>query len=237
MNHNRFLPGFQTAPGPHRALVTRPDVGADVYYHDGPPCERVRNEALLDLERKQRVARALSPVALDASRLEAPPARAGWSELRDRTNAWLDAHLASVDFSDYNPALFPTGEQARQKVLHYAHQGIATINAFQEVTGRAVAWRVDETLSEPNADVAGFAARSRGFIIEWLGLDGATDFKLADAIAVDPTGNPDRVFDDLHFEWIYFDVDAVRREVHLDPEIIPALKFGGDPLVNVLLGS
>jgi len=232
MSHTRFLPGFETAPGAHRALVTSPDLGSVIRYCDAHPDPGLVSDAGEDLYRKQVVADALAPVVLGSVPAEATQEAMTWATLCDTTNSWLESHLAEVDFSGYAPEEFPTPEEAGRNVVGAARQGVATIAAFLEVIPRTLAWRMDEPLTTPDAQLAIWSARSKGFIVEWLGLSEAVDYRLADALAEEPAGDPFSVFKDLHFEWIYFIADEATGEIRLDPELVPALSSNGVRVVD-----
>jgi hypothetical protein len=121
---------------------------------------------------------------------------------------WLADHLANV-------ALPPRVKYGIEHVISAADQGLATDVAFLEVVPRAL-FRHD--FSRPNAEIADWARRSVGFVVEWAGLDDRVDYELAWALATPKPARVERVFDDLHFHPRWFVADDRAGRVIVNPD-------------------
>jgi hypothetical protein len=223
MARKRLIPGFETAPGPHRAMVRDGSKYREIIFPNGSPTPPQIKQAEQDLGTKRMLASRIGSLGLSSplpAAETAATAAGGWRSLKEGTWAWLDGHLATVAIPKYRSA-FLTEAQAHAHVAEAARDGASTVVAFTEVVGKVL---VNREFKDPNAEIAEWARASVGFSIEWAGLDDMVDLRLAWALASPKPRKPEFVFDDLHFDPRYFAADDELRRVGIDPAKAPNLR-------------
>lgn len=219
MSKRQLLPGFNTASGANRHLVTVPELPERL-----PPLSLVSES---DLMGKRVIARSLQPRP-DLSRIamatntnvDAMTVRERWSELVYTSNVWLEGHLRGIILPNYDPGHFSSSDEAKNHAIKAAKDGYATCGAIIEVVPKVL---YDRTFDDPNTEIADWASRSVGMAVEWLGLDPEVDEPLAGALSdVWPEVN-ESAFHDLHFGEMWFEADDRTRSVSLHAERAAAL--------------
>jgi hypothetical protein len=223
-SYSRFLPGIPTAPGSNRNLVNDPhQVNINnIRIGDGASVARTREhvlEALLGLHQKNLLAETIKTAGMNRhANMRLPSDLESWQELRENTGAWLARHIAHMTINKQS-AKDQLGMQTH--ALRAASEGSATSIAFQEVIPHVLA---DYAFEDPNADIAGWARRSKGFIIGWLGIHLRVDGPLVYALAREKSLPSSELYDDLRFDPNLFTAVDDVREVRLDPDRIATLR-------------
>lgn len=205
----RFLPGFDTASANNRLMVTG-DFDRDIdFVGRGQPDEIDAYKAKAGMCRKAAFAAALP--ACDIPR-EGSIAIDGWDDVTEDANQIVRNIVSGANLRDYQ-ALGSGRDDPHAHSMGAARDGLSTVTAFLEVIPHV---EVRNTLSDPNAELAKIAIQSKGFIIEWAGLQSLVDVQLAYALAAKKPTYFDHLFEGLRFNPRYFTSDGHR--VRLDPQ-------------------
>lgn len=235
---SQFLPTFDIAPAHNRRIVTGLQNGSDAIEFTGDrPCAGDRLFAQMGLANKQLIARYLGEISCDVS--GEPLETYGWDELTSQTYSWLDSHISKYPFEEYQNLGFATEAQAKKHILAAGYMGIATASAFLEVIPRVLS---EQELEKPNADIADYGRRSKGFIVEWMGLNDDVDYHLAYALALKKPLHKEQLFEGLRFKRRWFCAENGR--VRIDASKVANLRdmsnsrhpASHQPRVAVLLG-
>lgn len=218
-----YLPTFETAPAANRLLICRPNQTL-------PPTEAHPKKDII--ERRQAIAKALVSIPLvmpEEDPQMSPLASSGsggeaWHNLSQYTSRWIYQHITKVNDNLMSESGHPIELNELRDHLDSstgaAREGIVTIAAFLEVVAKLSA---NNDYANPSQAIAQKAMASKGFIIEWAGLDSQVDRPLAYSLAECPKPTKEtEVFIDLHFNPKWFKDENGR--VKLDPALASNLR-------------
>ncbi|HSW80475.1 MAG TPA: hypothetical protein VLG47_06880 [Candidatus Saccharimonadales bacterium] len=223
MPRTRLIPGFDTAPGPNRAMVQDLSRTYIIYPPHCPiPDESTIDRARKNLGIKQRAAEQLGPVSLmdPAAIGEYQKARSGWNALTSNVQDMLRKSITD----EYIPKSWPgfkDFDEIRESYLGAACDGAATDIAYLEVLSKVL---FRHEFRDPNTRIAQWARKSVGFIIEWAGLHKQGDIDLAYGLSYRKQRGTKGVFEDMQFNPKWFVAHDNIERVGVNPELVPNIK-------------
>ncbi len=206
----QFLPTFETASAHNRLMVTSPCIEVGTAVLDMGLSESERRAVQVGLARKRAVAEYLGGVSCNSS--GESPESSSWDDLTGQTCDWLYNHLTAHAFDNYRATGSRSEDESKRHILNAGYTGIVTVSAFLEVIPRVLAGR---DFQKPNSELAHISRCSKGFIVEWLGLNEFVDYPLAYALALKKPKKLEDVFNGLRFSSKWFCEKEGR--VKLDP--------------------
>ncbi len=218
MSRPKFLPSFTTAPGPNRRLVCDPTSTHPIVFDVEHPTEVNVHMAENRLKRARDLARRIASLANSIQPNQEKQQTHTWATLRETTIRRLDTHLQRVEFPSY-PGY--TEADVRDRSAMALREGVAFDVAFLELTGKVL---FRHEFADPNAEIAGWARSSVGFMIEWAGLDGEIDYEVVWALATPKPQKVQYVFEDLILNPRWFAADDGTQRIGLDPNKVANLR-------------
>jgi hypothetical protein len=206
---NFLPPEFSVAPKVNTRLVRSGEIPDEL--------ESDSLLAAIDLRRKQACAADLGPLALDHE-IESSPVDS-WSRLLVAAEKWIEGYVGQKNLHGYAEASNDGLGATLYHVKEVAKDGARTDHAFLEVIPRVL---MNYEFADPNAEIADYARRSVGFMLEWATLPDAVDKPLAYALSIKKPEQIEDVFKALRFNDKWF--REYGRVIILDPAKSPNLR-------------